>query len=86
MTLQDMRKKKNYTVKELGTISGVNYRSLQNLESGFRNINTANLDTLCRLAIALDCTLFDILTDEELKIKLKLALKLQGLTCTKKGG
>ena len=77
MALQDMRKKKNYTVKELGAISGVNYRSLQNLECEFRNINTANLDTLCRLAIALDCTLFDILTDEELKIKLKLALKLQ---------
>ena len=77
MTLQDVRKKKNLTVKELGAISDLNYRTLQNLESGFRNINTTTLDTLCRLAIALDCTLFDIITDENLKIKLKLALKLE---------
>ena len=76
MALQDVRKKKNLTVKELGAISGLNYRSLQNFESGFRNINTTSLDTLCRLAIALDCTVFDLLTDDDLKIKLKLALKL----------
>lgn len=77
MALQDVRKKKNLTAKELGAISGLNYRTLQNLESGFRNINTTTLDTLCSLAIALDCTLFDIITDENLKIKLKLALKLE---------
>lgn len=77
MALQDVRKKKNLTAKELGAISGINYRTLQNLESGFRNINTTTLDNLCRLAIALDCTLFDIITDENLKIKLKLALKLE---------
>ena len=75
MTLQEQRKKKGYTAKELGTIAGLNYRTIQILESGARNINSYNLKSLCSLAIALDCTLYDILTDEELKSKLKLAMK-----------
>lgn len=85
MTLQDMRKKKKYTARELGTISGISFRTIQNFEGGTRNINTTTLDILCSLAIALDCTLFDILTDKELKKKLKLALKLQDSYVQKKG-
>ena len=77
MTLQDMRKKKKYTARELGAISGVSYRTIQNLESGIRDINAATLDTLCRLAIALDCTVFDIISDNELKTKLRLAFKMK---------
>lgn len=75
MSLQSLRKKKNYTAKELGAITGINYRTIQNLEGGTNDINSLNLASLCKLAIALDCHIKDILTDEELKIQLKLAIK-----------
>lgn len=75
MSLQALRKKKSYTAKELGAITGINYRTIQNLECGTNDINALNLASLCKLAIALDCHIKDLLTDEELKIQFKLALK-----------
>lgn len=78
MSLQEQRKKKGYTAKELGAAAGINYRTIQNMELSkckTNRINSYNLDGLCRLALALDCSLFELLTDEELKAKLKLAIK-----------
>ena len=75
MSLQEIRKKKNYTVKELGAISGINYRTIQNLECGANDINSLKLESLCKLAIALDCNIHDLLTDEKLKTQFKLTLR-----------
>lgn len=75
MSIKEQRNKKEFSARELGERSGVNYRTIQNMECGKNDVNTANLDTLCRIAIALDCTLFDILTDQDLKYRLKLAIK-----------
>lgn len=71
MTLQDMRKKANLSQSELAAVSGVKLRTIQTYEIGHRDINGAKLDTLCKLALAMNCTIYDILTDEQLKIKLK---------------
>lgn len=75
MSLQEQRKKKKYTAKELGAITGINYRTIQNLECGANNINSLNLEALSKLAVALDCQISDLLTDDKLKSQLKLATK-----------
>lgn len=75
MPLKEIRKKKGYTARELGIISGTSYRTIQNLECGASDINSLNLASLCKLCIALNCSLFDILTDEKLRTQLKLALR-----------
>lgn len=75
MSLKEQRNKKGYTAKELGAITGINYRTIQNLETGNNKIDSYNLDGLCRLALALDCNLFDLLIDEDLKTRLKLVIK-----------
>lgn len=71
MTLQTMRKKANLSQSELAAISGVKLRAIQTYEIEQRNINHAKLETLCKLALALNCSIYDILTDEQLKVKLK---------------
>lgn len=71
MTLQEQRKKAGLSQSELAAISGVKLRAIQTYEIGNRDINNARLDTLCKLALAMNCTLYDVLTDDQLKIKLK---------------
>lgn len=78
--LSEMRYKMNLSQAELSAISGVNLRSIQTYESGERDINLAKLDTLCKLALALNCTLYDILTDEQLKKRLKCCTKKNPLS------
>lgn len=75
MGLKEQRKKKGYTAFQLGAITGISYRTIQNIEFSPDKINRCELKTLCKLAIALDCTIFDLIEDKELKSALKLALK-----------
>ena len=75
MKLQEIRKSKNLTAKELSAKSGVPIYMIQKYEIGVRNIDGAKLETLCDLAIALDVSISDIVEDETLKTKLKLATK-----------
>lgn len=75
MKLQEIRKSKNLTAKELSAKSGVPIYMIQKYEIGVRNIDGAKLETLCDLAIALDVPISDIVEDETLKTKLKLATK-----------
>lgn len=70
MNLQELRKKAKLSQSELATISGVNVRTIQHYEIGARKIDSAKLDTLCALALALGCNVQDIIEDEELKVKL----------------
>ena len=71
MTLQDMRKKAGLSQSELAAVSKIKLRTIQQFECGQRNINNAKLDTLCTLSLAMNCTIYDLLEDEQLKIKLK---------------
>lgn len=71
MTLQTQRKKAKLSQSELAAISGVKLRTIQQYEVGQRDINGAKLNTICTLALALNCSVYDILDDEQLKIKLK---------------
>lgn len=71
MSLQEMRKKRGYSAATLSDITGISVRSIQHYESGYRDINTAKLETLCTFALALDCKIENILTNEDLKRKFK---------------
>lgn len=75
MSLKEMRKKRGLLIKELSALTGISQGVLLNLDCGAHNINAAKLDTLVKLALALDCKFEDLVTDEELKTKLKLIYK-----------
>ena len=69
--LKTMRIKRALSQKELSIKSGVSFRSLQGYEQRKKPIEGAKMDTLCDLAIALDCKIEDIIESEELIKKLK---------------
>lgn len=62
-----MRKKAGLTQVSLAEITGISKRTLEHYERGYRNFDHARLETLCKVAKALNCTIADLLTDEELK-------------------
>lgn len=69
--LKEVRQNKGLSQSQLGEKSGVNTRMIQYYEQGSKDINGARLSTLVDLATALECSIVDIITDEELKEKLK---------------
>lgn len=71
MTLQEQRKKAKLSQSELAAVSGVKLRTIQQYENGQRKIDNAKIDTLCTLALACQCSVYDLLEDDQLKIKLK---------------
>ena len=71
MSLQSERMKAGFSQRSLADASGVNIRNIQQYEIGARNINGSSLETLCKLASAIGCTLYDLLESEELKELLK---------------
>lgn len=66
MKLKEMRMEKSMTQEQLADSSGVPVRTIQAYESGLRRIDGATLETICKLAIALDCRIRDIVEDESL--------------------
>lgn len=75
MTLKEMRQKKGYSRATLSDITGISARNIEHYESGYRDINGAKLDVLCTLALALECKLENLLTDDDLKRKFRKATK-----------
>lgn len=68
--LKDVRQNKGLSQSQLGEKSGVNVRMIQYYEQGSKDINGARLSTLIDLANALECSIGDIITDNDLKEKL----------------
>ena len=64
--LRRLRVKRGLTQRELADRSGVPIRTLQKYENGETNIDTAKLDTLCRLSGTLDCKIDNVLESDEL--------------------
>ena len=69
--LQEVRKAKGFSQNDLALLSNVNLRMIQHYEQGVKDINVAKLDTLLNLSIALECSIKDLLTNEELIEKCK---------------
>ena len=68
--LQDARKASGLSQGQLAEKSGVNVRMIQYYEQGVRDIDGVKLATLADLAMALNCPISDIVS-EDLKAKLK---------------
>lgn len=69
--LQELRVEKGLSQNDLHILSGVTKRTIQHYEHQSRPIDKAYLETLCRLCLALDCKIEDIVENEELIAMLK---------------
>lgn len=65
MSLRTFRKKEKLTKTQLSDLTGISMRTIDDYETGKRDINGAKIKTLLKLCKALSCRLEDILTDEE---------------------
>ena len=63
--LQAVRKGAGLSQGKLAAATCLSLRTITSLEQGQRNINKAELSTLLKLCLALDCRLSDILDDPE---------------------
>ena len=68
--LKKVRESAGLSQAQLAEKSGVSKRTLQGYEIGLRNIDGANLETIVTLAEALECSISDILENEDLKSRL----------------
>lgn len=70
--LQQARLKKGYSQNQLSVVSGIARRTIQCYEQRERAIDSAHLETLCALCLALDCKIEDILESKDLIEKFKM--------------
>ena len=64
--LQEMRKNRGLSQERLALVSGVELRTIRAYEDRTRRIDGATIEKLCRLAIALDCKVQDLIEDDKL--------------------
>lgn len=71
--LQKIRVQRGLSQKDLSVISGVSKRSIQCYEQRTRDIDSAHINTLCGLALALNCKIEDVIESQELIDRFRLA-------------
>ena len=59
--LKKIRLSKNISREKLSEISGISIRTIEGYEQKRRNINNSSVNTMIKLADALECDFFDIL-------------------------
>lgn len=64
--LKEERRKKGMSQMELSIKADVSLRMIQKYEQGDRNINNANLMTLCKFSEALGVPVWKIVSDKDL--------------------
>ena len=64
--LKKLRVEKGYSQQDLADVSGVAKRAILTYEHRKTNLDKVQLETLCKLAQALNCRVGDLLEDEEL--------------------
>lgn len=64
--LKFKRMQQGLSQSQLAKKSDVNYRMLQRYEQGSADINKANILTIYRLSLALNCNAKDILSDDKI--------------------
>lgn len=71
MKLQNARKAKGLTQKELAEKTGVSLRTLQHYEQGSKDLNTAAAITVYTIAIALGLTVEELLDFDKVRNELE---------------
>lgn len=69
--LKEIRQQAGLSQSQLAEKSGVNVRMIQHYEQGAKDINGAHINTLVSLANALQCPLSSLITNDDLRDKLK---------------
>lgn len=64
--LQEMRLARGLSQRDLAERSGIDRPILQAYEQGRRNFDGAKIETLAKVALALECSIADVLDDPEL--------------------
>lgn len=64
--LKKKRIKKGLSQRELSVKANINVRMIQKYEQGVIDIENANILTLLKIAIGLECDLIELVTNEEL--------------------
>ena len=77
MTLKDLRAAHEppLTQTQLAQAAHISLRMVQDWEAGRRSIDRAGMETLCDLAYALDCKLWDLVQSPLLLTKLLTVIK-----------
>lgn len=73
--LQEARVKRGISQGELADATGVPKKTIQGYEQKRLHIDSAKLNTLCDISLALNCKVEDILESEELIEKLRKTAK-----------
>lgn len=66
--IKKLREKAGLSQSQLAEKAGINFRMLQNYEavgSHHRDFDGAKIKTICKVCVALDCKLSDIIEDNE---------------------
>ena len=71
--MKELREKAGLTRAQLSEKTDISFRTIEAYEQGRKDINGAKLKTLLKLCQTLDCSLSELLTDEETKELLKQA-------------
>lgn len=69
--LQEARLRAGMSQGQLSEAADVPKQTLQHYEQGVKDINGAKIKTLCKIALALNCPIFELLTDQETIAMLK---------------
>lgn len=64
--LATVRKEQGLSQSKLANASGVPVKTIQCYEANVRSIDSARLDTLCKISTALNCKIPDLLENAEL--------------------
>ena len=67
MSLKEKRKEAGYTQNTLSEITGISLRTIQHFERNYRLPDKAQLETLCKLSIALNCPIDDLIVNYKLR-------------------
>ena len=70
--LKQLRVAKGLSQNDLAAISGIPVRRIQHYEQQVRPIDGARLETLCDLALALDCKVEDLIENKNVIAKLRM--------------
>lgn len=65
--LKRIRLSRNLSQSDLSYLSEVKLVNIQHYETGVRNINKAQCDNVYKLAVALNCTMEDLIEKEDIE-------------------
>ena len=74
MKLKEFREKRGYTQRQLADLCGMPIHRIQHYECGFRDIDSATLETLVSIALALDVPMYDLIEDRTMRARLMKAV------------